>query len=494
MNKGSFGTVEPCFFRLPEPLALEGGRTLKDVTLAYETYGSLNREKNNAVLICHALTGDAHAAGWHEGDRKPGWWDSVIGPGKALDTEKYFVICSNVLGGCRGSTGPASFDPETGKPYGMNFPVISIADMVRAQNKLVEHLGISKLFAVVGGSMGGMQVLQWCVSFPEMIEKAIAIATTASSSPQQIAFDEVGRLAIMSDPDWRGGDYYQESGKTTPRPPAHGLALARMIGHITYLSEEAMQRKFGRKLRDKESYGFDFSEDFQVQSYLHHQGLSFTERFDANSYLYITKAVDYFDLSKNGSLREGLREVKASVLVISVSSDWLYPPYQSKELAAALSAAEVDVTYREIDSPYGHDAFLLEGGQLNYIIQNFLSHMLVKDVMVRDFPFIREGASIEDAACIMFKKEVTHLPVVTETGALSGIVTSWDISKAFALKCKTLEELMTRAVITASPGETVESAAGKMETNGISALPVVDEEGRILGIIGVEGINRFQKP
>lgn len=485
MKGGSVGIVKPRLYRLPGPLALKGGGTLNEVTLAYETYGHLNRDRSNAILVFHALTGDAHAAGWHEGARKPGWWDLIIGPGKALDTKKYFVICSNVLGGCKGSTGPASLNPETGRPYGMDFPVITIDDMVNAQKQLVEHFGISKLFAVIGGSMGGMQVLQWCVSYPGMVEKAVAIATTASSSPQQIAFDEVGRLAVMSDPNWKGGAYY--SGPS----PTHGLALARMIGHITYLSDESMQQKFGRKLRDKEQYAFDFSEDFQVQSYLHHQGLSFTERFDANSYLYITKAVDYFDLSKNDSLREGLQDIKAGILVISVSSDWLFPPYQSKEIVSALSACEVEVSYREIESPYGHDAFLLEGGQLNYIIHNFLSRMLVEDVMIRDVPLIGEETSIEEAACEMVKKRVTHLPVVSKTGILVGIVTSWDISKALALKCRTLEEIMTKDVVTVSPGDSVESSARKMETNGISALPVVDEAGRILGVIGDESISRI---
>lgn len=491
MKKGSAGSVETQYCRFEDELLLEGGGKLKGVTLAYETYGALNREKSNAVLVCHALTGDAHAAGWHEGDGKPGWWDSIIGPGKALDTEKYFVVCSNVLGGCKGSTGPASINPETGTPYGMDFPVITIGDMVHAQKKLVEHLGISRLFAVVGGSMGGMQVLQWAVSYPDMVEKAVAIATTASSSAQQIAFNEVGRLAILSDPGWKGGNY------PAGAPPAHGLALARMIGHITYLSDESMHQKFGRELQDKEGYAFDFSRDFAVQSYLHHQGSSFTERFDANSYLYITKAVDYFDLSRNGSLIEGLRGVMAAFLIIAVSSDWLYPPYQSREIASALSAANAEVTYREIESHYGHDAFLLEAGQLNYILHNFLSHLCVSEVMAEDVITIGEGSSIEDAACTMFREGITHLPVVSENPGISegkklvGIVTAWDITRAFALKCRTLEQIMTKEVITASPEEPVETAASKMESHRISALPVVDGEGRLLGIVGDEAISRF---
>ena len=491
MKRESVGTVETRYCRFEDGLLLEGGGRLKELTLAYETYGRLDREKSNAILVCHALTGDGHAAGWHDGDKKPGWWDSIIGSGKALDTEKYFVVCSNVLGGCKGSTGPASVNPVTGMAYGMDFPVITIGDMVHAQKKLVEHLGISRLFAVVGGSMGGMQVLQWAVSYPDMVEKAVAIATTASSSAQQIAFNEVGRLAILSDPEWKGGNYPAEA------PPAHGLAIARMIGHITYLSDESMHRKFGRELQDKEEYAFDFSRDFAVQSYLHHQGSSFTGRFDANSYLYITKAVDYFDLSRNSSLIEGFEGVKASFLVIAVSSDWLYPPYQSKAVVSALSAADAEVTYREIESHYGHDAFLLEAGQLNYILHNFLSKLCVSEVMTEDVITIGEGSSIEDAACTMFREGITHLPVVSEKPGnseekkLVGIVTAWDITRAFALKFRTLDEIMTKKVITASPEEPVETVAGKMDSHRISALPVVNGEGRLLGIVGDEVISRF---
>ncbi|WP_406669842.1 homoserine O-acetyltransferase [Methanolobus sp. ZRKC4] len=485
MKKENVGIVETKDFNLPDELVLENGEKLRDVHLAYETYGNLNADKSNAILVCHALTGDAHAAGWHSGDKKPGWWDTLIGPGKALDTGKFFVICSNILGGCKGSTGPSSINPETGNPYGLEFPVITIGDIVRAQKELVNHLGIQKLFAVIGGSMGGVQVLQWTTSYPESVSKAIAIATTSRSSPQQIAFNEVARIAIASDPDWNKGDYY------TGNSPTHGLALARMIGHITYLSDDSMQEKFGRRLQDKENYDFNIDFDFEVESYLHYQGQSFTKRFDANSYLYITKALDYFDLSRNGSLKEGLKDVKAKFLVIAVSSDWLYPPYQSREIVAALSANDKEATYREIESNYGHDAFLLESGQLGYLIGNFLSHTIVSDVMKTDIVSIKQGISIEETARVMFEKGITHLPVVNETNELMGIVTSWDISKAVALKCKTLSGIMTKNVLTAKGNEDIESAAKKMEEHNISALPVVDGDMKILGIIGSDEINRL---
>lgn len=422
------GLVETEYYTFDE-LVLESGHRLSPVTLAYETYGKLNTDKSNVILICHALSGDAHAAGWHEGDKKHGWWDIAIGPGKAFDTEKYFVICSNILGGCKGSTGPSSINPKTGKPYGLDFPVITISDMVNVQKRLIDNLGIKQLFAVVGGSSGGMQVLQWCVSYPDMVRLAIPIATTARSSSMQIAFNEVGRRAIMSDHNWNNGDYYDRES------PKAGLALARMIGHITYLSDDSMYQKFGRKLQDRESYGFDFSTDFQVESYLHYKGDSFVKRFDANSYLYITKAMDYFDLTKEDSLVEGFKDVKAKFLVISITSDWLYPPYQSKELVMALHANNIEVTYCELNSNYGHDAFLLERGQLTYIIKNFLSSAVVKDVMLRDVPVIREGASIEDAARMMITTEFTHLPVISKDDKLVGIITAWDISKAVDPVC-----------------------------------------------------------
>ncbi|WP_406661930.1 homoserine O-acetyltransferase [Methanolobus sp. ZRKC3] len=485
MKHESVGKVQTREFQIPGEFLLVSGKTLSDVTLAYETYGNLNTNKSNAILVCHSLTGDAHAAGWHEDDSKPGWWDTLIGPGKALDTDRYFVICSNVLGGCKGTTGPSSINPESGRQYGLDFPVITIADMVNAQKELIDHFGIQQLFALIGGSMGGVQVLQWTTAYPNMVAKAIAIATTPRSSPQQIAFNEVARIAIISDQKWNKGDYY--SGE----PPIHGLALARMIGHITYLSDDSMHQKFGRRLQDKKDYDFDLGFDFEVESYLHYQGKSFTKRFDANSYLYITKALDYFDLSKNGSLKEGLSDVEASLLVIAVSSDWLYPPYQSRELVDALNVNNKEVAYREIESNYGHDAFLLESGQLNYIVSSFLSQVVVADVMNREIVSIKQGISIEETARVMCKNGITHLPVVSNDNELVGIVTSWDISKAVAMNYTSLERIMTKNVISTGPEDSIENAAKMMQMNNISALPVVDEHSRILGIIGSDEINRL---
>jgi homoserine O-acetyltransferase len=483
MKKESVGLVKTQYYNLPDDLILEGGSRLKDTTIAYETYGKLNKEKSNAILVCHALSGDAHVAGWHEGDRKPGWWDTIIGPGKCLDTEKYFIICSNVIGGCKGSTGPSSINPDTDRPYGLDFPIITISDMVNAQKKLIDYLSINQLFAVVGGSMGGMQVLQWCVSYPYMVRLAIPIATAAHSAPQQIAFNEVGRQAIISDPKWNGGSYYSDEN------PKEGLSLARMIGHITYLSYESMYQKFGRRLQDKEKYGFDFSLDFQVESYLHYQGESFVKRFDANSYLYITKAMDYFDLTKNGSLSEGFKYVKAKFLVISVDSDWLYPPAQSKEIVMALTANNIDVSYQELKSPYGHDAFLLEEGQLNYIISGFLSDIHVEDVMTGEVTKINEKSSMDEAARLMLENKVTHLPVVSNGDKLIGIVTAWDISKAVALKCSKLDEIMTKDVIVSKPDEQIEKAAEKMKKYNISSIPVVDNNQKVIGIITTDHIS-----
>ncbi len=372
MIAGSVGIVEEKTFTFAEesdPMLLECGRTLGPITLAYETYGTLSADKSNAILILHALTGDAHVAGFHsENERKPGWWDTMVGPGKAFDTDKYFVICSNVIGGCKGSSGPSSTNPETGKPYGLSFPIVTIKDMVRAQKALVESLGIEQLCCVVGGSMGGMQVLQWAVSYPDAVRLAIPIATTARLSPQSIAFDAVGRQAIMMDPNWNNGDFYES------QPPAGGLSIARMIGHITYLSDQSMHQKFGRDLVGEQSY--DFTTDFQVESYLNYKGTTFVERFDANSYLYITKAMDYFDLAQEGvgSLQRALAGVTASFLVISFTSDWLFPPYQSKEIVSALRRNNKDVSYAEIKSDYGHDAFLLEIDALSQLIVNFLQY------------------------------------------------------------------------------------------------------------------------
>ena len=483
MKNESIGIVETKFHSLTDDLILESGKKLKNVQIAYETYGKLNKENSNAILVCHALSGDAHVAGWYEGHRKPGWWDVIIGPGKCLDTDKYFIICSNVIGGCKGSTGPASINPETKKPYGLEFPIITIKDMVNAQKKLVNSIGIKQLFAVIGGSMGGMQVLQWCISYPEMVRSAIPIATTAYSSPQQIAFNEVGRRAIISDPHWNNGSYYESEF------PDDGLALARMIAHITYLSNESMYQKFGRRLQDKEEYGFDFETDFEVENYLHYQGNSFTKRFDANSYLYISKAIDYFDLAGEGSLAEAFYGLKIKFLVISVDSDWLYPPSQSKDIVVGLNANDIDVSYCEIKSSYGHDAFLIEAGQLNYLIAGFLSHTLVKDVMSRDFAKIKEKSSIENAAETMLHEEITHLPVITDENKLLGIVTAWDISKSVARNYTELNEIMTKDVIVVSPEDPIELAARKMKKYNISSLPVVDENQKVVGIVTTNHIS-----
>lgn len=357
----TFGTDEQSALRL------DCGKTLRNVTIRYETYGSLSPEKDNAILVEHALTGDAHLAGrYSPDDRKPGWWDEVVGPGKPFDTDRYFIICSNVIGGCSGSTGPRSVNPETGKPYHMSFPVITIGDMVRAQKALMDHLGIQKWLAVAGGSMGGMLTLQWAVDYPECVNSVLAIATSPRISPQSIAFNWVGREAIMTDPAFFNGDYTEQ--------PQRGLATARMLAHITYLSDESMRRKFGRHLQDSTDYSFDFSKDFQIESYLNHQGIRFVERFDANSYLYITRAIDYFDISAatNGDLTKAFAQARFPFLVVSFSSDWLFPAYQSKELVHALLKNGTDVTYCNIESSYGHDAFLLETETLGSLISNFL--------------------------------------------------------------------------------------------------------------------------
>lgn len=348
-------------------LPLDCGVTLLNVDVAYETYGELNEARNNAILVLHGFSGDAHAAGISRETGQPGWWSTMIGPGLAFDTDRYFVIATNVLGGCQGATGPSSIDTITGQPYAMRFPVITIADMVRLQKMLIEHLGIERLLAVAGGSMGGMQALQWAVAYPEAVLAAIPIAATARHSAQQIAFNEVGRQAITADPDWNEGDYY--SGK----PPARGLAVARMVGHITYMSDASMREKFGRRLRDKSAFGFDFSGDFEVESYLRYRGSQFVSRFDANSYLYITKAMDYFDLSAgSSSLGAALEGSRTRFLVLSFTSDWLYPTYQSLELVSALRGRNVDVAFCELTSHYGHDAFLLETKEQGELVRGFL--------------------------------------------------------------------------------------------------------------------------
>ncbi len=352
-----------------EGLELESGRKIAPLEIAYETYGTLNENRSNAVLICHALSGSAHAAFWHPDDRKPGWWDAFIGPGKAIDTNKFFVVCSNVIGSCYGSSGPLSINPDTGKPYGLDFPVVTINDMVNAQVKLTEYLGIKRWLCVIGGSMGGMQVLSWAFRYPEMVFSAVPIATTMQHTAQQIAFNAVGRQAIMRDPNWNNGDYYGKE------PPYQGLAVARMIGHITYLSDEAMNIKFARRLKEKEQYGYDFSIDFEIESYLDYQGDSFVQRFDANSYLYLTKAIDYFDLASDIT-PEKISRIGTKFLVLSFSSDWLYPPSQVEEIAKLLEAHNKDVSYCCISCDYGHDSFLLYNQMQERLIKGFLEHLL----------------------------------------------------------------------------------------------------------------------
>ena len=367
IENNTMSCVETKYFTFsapPDELPLESGKKLGPITLAYETYGQLNLEKSNAILVVHALSADAHAAGYHKGDQEPGWWDNMIGPGKAFDTDQYFVICSNVIGGCKGSTGPSSVNPQTGKPYALDFPMITIADMVNAQRRLVNHLDIEKLLTVVGGSMGGMQVLQWVAAYPERVRSVIPIATALKNSPQQIAFNEVIRQSIMADPAWRQGDYYDYG------QPEKGLAVARMIGHITFMSDQSMEEKFSRRLKNG-NYGFKFGLDFEVEGYLRNRGDNFVKRFDANSYLYVTKAMDYFDLSDGKMIPKGV-EPATRFLVVSFKSDWLYPSYQSQEIVRQLKTRQADVTYCEVSSTYGHDAFLLEVEEQTALIRPFL--------------------------------------------------------------------------------------------------------------------------
>lgn len=372
-NINGLGIVETktyCFGENPETdfLLLENGEKLFPVTIAYETYGTLNEAKDNAILITHAFSGDAHAAGYHTGDKKPGWWDNMIGPGKAFDTNEYFIVSSNVIGGCMGSTGPTSINPKTLRRYGTDFPQITIADMVHAQRKLIDFLEVDKLLSVVGGSMGGMQVLQWMASYPDRLRSAIPIATTARHSPQQIAFNEVGRQAIMADINWNGGDYYEAA------PPARGLSVARMVGHITYMSDISMSNKFGRRRKDSVSEK-KFTTVFEVEGYLKYRGDTFVQRFDPNSYLYITKAMDLFDLAGDMPLARRFDGIDAKVLVLSFKSDWLYPAYQSKEIVRACKVAGLEITYVEIDSTYGHDAFLLETERQGKLLAHFLGKL-----------------------------------------------------------------------------------------------------------------------
>jgi homoserine O-acetyltransferase/O-succinyltransferase len=361
------GLVERRYATWLEPLVLDSGATIGPFTLAYETYGELNAARDNAILLLHALSGDAHAAGWHVGASKPGWWDNMVGPGRPFDTERYFVICSNVLGGCQGSTGPSSIDPASGRPYATRFPVLTIGDMVRAQERLLERLGITRLLAVAGGSMGGFQALEWAIAYPARVRGAILLATSARSSPQTLAWNAIGRQAIMSDPRWRGGDYYDDE------PPADGLAVARMIGHITYLSEPSLERKFGRAFQNGGGPAYTLGPEFAIESYLEYRGASFNARFDANSYLYITKAMDYWDLpARYGSLDSALARSQAAFLLLSFTSDWLYPTAESVAIADALRRLGRPFSHINLESSAGHDAFLVDGEAQAPIIEQFL--------------------------------------------------------------------------------------------------------------------------
>ncbi len=398
---GSAGVVPAHVVELSDVL-LASGPVLPRIRVTYETCGTLASERDNAILVCHALSGDAHVAGWREADAraagwtpehghtwspdasatgdpdaapsssiKPGWWDAFVGPGKTIDTDKYFVICANVLGGCSGTTGPSDINPETGKPWGLAFPVVTIEDMVDVQARLLDHLGVDTLLAVVGGSMGGMQALSWARRYPHRVRSCVAIATTWRLAAQAIAFNEVGRTAILGDPAFKFGDYYDTG------VPRHGLAVARMIGHITYLSDESMHEKFGRRLRNRDDHAFDFVTEFEVESYLAYQGKRFTERFDANTYLFMTKAMDYFDLSEGAdSLTDALEGTPVRFLVLSFSSDWLFPTYEGRELVDALRAVDAEVSFAEVTSPYGHDAFLLEPEQQHAFVEPFLTRAL----------------------------------------------------------------------------------------------------------------------
>ena len=358
-----------------KPLKLDCGKTINDFPLAYETYGTLNENKDNAILVFHALTGDQFVTGTNPVTNKEGWWVTAVGPGKAIDTNKYFVICANVIGGCMGSWGPSNNNKETNQPYGLDFPVITIKDIVKAQESLLDYLGIKKLLCATGGSMGGMQLLQFCATFPNKTFSAIPIACSASHSAQNIALNELARQAIMADPVWNGGKYFLKNTQ-----PKNGLAVARMVGHISYLSDQGMQEKFGRKLQEKADYEFSFNADFQVESYLRHQGNTFVERFDANSILYITRAMDYFDLSKQfkGGLVEAFKKQKTKFLVISFSSDWLYKTKENKDIVIALNASGADVSYSEIVTDKGHDSFLVDEPEFLKTLKGFIDSMYEK--------------------------------------------------------------------------------------------------------------------
>jgi homoserine O-acetyltransferase/O-succinyltransferase len=388
---GSVGTVETAFLDLPKPLALDCGRTLHPIRIAYETYGTLSATRDNVILVCHALSGDAHAAGFAKtppsestrdgfgaedrdgsAGRGLGWWDGMIGPGKAFDTDQFFVVSTNLLGGCRGTTGPSSRNPATGKPYGSDFPVITVADMVRAERAFLDELGIERLAAIAGGSLGGMQALEWAILYPDQVAAIVVIASTHAVQPQGLAWNAIARNAITADPDWQGGHYY-DSG----RAPNGGMGVARMVGHITYLSAKSLGDKFGRRLQFADDIRYTLtSPEFEVENYLRHQADSFVRRFDANTYLYTSRALTYFDLARqygNGTLTAALRDVSARTLLIAFSSDWLYPPSGSEELAAALRSLGKDVVLHVIEAPYGHDCFLLEESRQTPMIQNFLA-------------------------------------------------------------------------------------------------------------------------
>jgi homoserine O-acetyltransferase len=368
-GRQSVGIVQRQYAHFDQPLPLSSGSVLERFTLAYETYGRLNADRSNAILICHALSGDSHVAGYYTTDLKesPGWWDDAVGPGKMFDTDRFFVICSNVIGGCQGSTGPSSRAPD-GKPYALRFPVITISDMVAAQRHLVDRLGVDRLFAVAGGSMGGMQALQWAVDFPQRVDSVLFLAGTPRSSAQNIAFNEIGRQAIYADPNWNGGNYYGRA------QPTAGLSVARMVGHITYMSEFSLESKFGRNLQYSERLGYGFQTEFAVESYLKHQGEKFVQRFDANSYLYITKALDYFDIGEgHPSIAEALRHVSARFLVMSFSSDWLYTRAQARELVDGLADREVE--YHHIEASLGHDSFLVEVETMTRVVGQYLDRL-----------------------------------------------------------------------------------------------------------------------
>ena len=375
-DRHSVGQVTPQCARLAtadDPLPLRSGQTLGPIDVAFETYGRLDETASNAVFVCQTLTSDAHAAGWHDrSDRKPGWWDALIGPGKALDTDRYFVISANALGGCRGTTGPSAIDPTTDRPYGPNFPFITIADIVEVHRRLCRHLGVERPRAVIGGSLGGMQALQWAAADPDGADAFLVLASAARLSSQGIAFNAVARRAIRADPRFNGGDYYEAADR-----PDFGLALARMIAHITYLSERSIESKFGRRRQLSEVPSYDLRQEveFQVESYLHYQGQRFVERFDANTYVSLTRAMDYFDLTEAGSLAETLGRSRARFFIASYDTDWLFPPWQSEEIVRDLLAAQRDVTYSAFHSPYGHDAFLLEVADLAAVLRPFLDHV-----------------------------------------------------------------------------------------------------------------------